>query len=370
MLKPLELGAMFPFLPEGKEATRSFGITLSDLLTGQKFERARSHGLARVEAALEGEEFVDLASPGAREEDLLEEILSYLYARILVSAVNDPFLTRKFCVSEAKVFERRLNRLNSQEGEYQGSQQELNPGVRRVLDHLNVSFEDLEDGRIGLHYTDFLRLASSLDQKSWALAIQDVKKGVVRLQGVDAFRLFEEAYHAALANEFPLAISEPVYEAISGGAERMAKLVGVTRSKFEGEEGILDEGSFPPCIQHLLEMTGSGKNVPHMGRFTLVAFLHTIGYDKGGMISLFSRWPDFNVQKSMYQIQHITGETSGTEYTPPTCATMKTYGICYNPDALCQTIRHPLSYYRRKLRIRGKVHPSPETVQETTVPED
>lgn len=353
MLKPLEIGAMFPFLQEGREAIRKYDITLPDLVEGRSFERARKRGWARVLAALEGRELADF-SIGGREDDLLEEVLAYLYARILVSAVNDEYLKRKFCLNEAKLFERRLKSINSQESDGDRLNGELSPTVGRVLEHLKVRFEGLEDGRIGLHYTDYLKFASIIGDKNWTLVNQDVSAGVVRLQPEKAFRVLEEAYRVELLRELPIPISEVLFEKVQEEAEQLAGKVKEARARFE-TGGVLDEDSFPPCIKHLMEMTGKSENVPHMGRFTMVAFLHTIGYDKEGLISLFSRWPDFNIQKSMYQIQHIIGETSATEYTPPMCATMKTYAICFNPDKLCETIHHPLSYYRKKLRLAGKI---------------
>jgi DNA primase large subunit len=350
---------MFPFLPEGRELPKKYEILPEDLLANRSFERARKRGWARVEASLKGEELADFTSSG-REEDLLEEVLSYLYARILVSAVNDPYLTKKFCLSEAKMLERRLLRLNSEEKsrERRGSS-ELGPGVRKVFEYLEVAFSQVPDGRIGLHFSDYLKLVSLIGDKNWALTRQDVQGGFVRLERDKAFRVVEEAYRFKLNSELPLRISEMHYPLIEADAERLATVVKEARARFEGMQGVLDEHCFPPCIKRLMEMTGKSENVPHMGRFTMVAFLHSIGYDKEGLISLFSRWPDFNISKSMYQIQHIIGEISGTEYTPPMCSTMKTYGICYNPDRLCETINHPLNYYRRALRHSGKL-PAPQ----------
>ncbi len=367
MLKPLEIAAMFPFLPEGPESVRLFGVSLQDLVESRSFDRARSRGYAKAEAALRGESLADL-SAGSHDPELLEEVLSYLYARILVSAVNDPYLTRKFCVSQSKMFEGRLKRAINEERSVSTLATDFSPTVKKILDHLGMRVETNTPDLAGIHFADYLRLASNLDQKDWSLATKDLRHGTVWVSRDEAIRLLEEAYRVALEGELPIAVSEPLYDAISADAERLASVVAKERAQFEGDKGILDEGSFPPCIRALLEMTGSGKNVPHMGRFTLVAFLHTVGYDKDGMIALFSRWPDFNVQKSMYQIQHIIGETSGTEYTPPTCATMKTYGICYNPDQLCVTIRHPLSYYRRMLRIRGVTAKPTEAVAAETEP--
>jgi DNA primase large subunit len=67
---------------------------------------------------------------------------------------------------------------------------------------------------------------------------------------------------------------------------------------------------------------------------------------------VFGDVPDFAADVTRYQIEHITGTSSPTEYTPPECSTMKSYGICPGPDRICLTIKHPLSYYRIKGRER------------------
>jgi len=364
MVKALEFAAMFPFLqPEGPEALSTYQITADDLLRSRNWQPARRRGYARAESPLYGDEMADLTSSG-NEGALIEEIMSYLYARILVSAVNDPYLTKKYCLAEAKLFERRLKRLNTQlEGRRGATAEEIAPELRRILQYLDIFFADAPGGRIGLHFTAFLGFAGMIGDKNWALVQQDLRSGWVRLEPEKAFRVLEEAFRSRLMREIPLRISELHFPLIAADAERLAGAVKEARARFEGTGGVLDEASFPPCIKRLMEMTGKSENVPHMGRFTMVAFLHTIGYDKEGLISLFSRWPDFNISKSMYQIQHIIGEISGTEYTPPMCSTMKTYGICYNPDSLCATINHPLNYYRKKLRASGKM-PPPEPKRE------
>ena len=94
-----------------------------------------------------------------------------------------------------------------------------------------------------------------------------------------------------------------------------------------------------------------GVNLPHSGRFALVSFLHTIGMNSEQILALFSQSPDFDESKSIYQIKHITGELNGTDgYTPPECHTMKSNGLCYDPDKLCNNgkMNQPLTYYRIK----------------------
>ena len=87
------------------------------------------------------------------------------------------------------------------------------------------------------------------------------------------------------------------------------------------------------------------------GRFSLTTFLHAIGMDVTGIAGLYGRSPDFDIEKTMYQVEHITGRGgSGTEYTTPACAAMQTTGLCVRCDNLCERIGHPLSYYKQKKR--------------------
>jgi DNA primase large subunit len=109
-------------------------------------------------------------------------------------------------------------------------------------------------------------------------------------------------------------------------------------------------------MKELLDMMKKGQNVPHVGRFALTSFLHTIGMSNDEIIAVFSSSPDFKEQLARYQIDHITGKSSGVEYLPPECSTMKTQGVCFNPDSLCKRkwLHHPLTYYSAKGKKRDK----------------
>src|SRR5207249_11011424 len=92
-------------------------------------------------------------------------------------------------------------------------------------------------------------------------------------------------------------------------------------------------------------------------RLAIVAFLHDNDWWNDENFGDYGDVPDFAADVTKYQIEHITGTSSPTEYTPPECATMKSYGICPGPDRICLTIKHPLSYYRvkgRERRARGE----------------
>jgi DNA primase large subunit len=67
------------------------------------------------------------------------------------------------------------------------------------------------------------------------------------------------------------------------------------------------------------------------------------------IVELFQVNPGFGEEVTRYQVDHIRGETSGTQYSPPSCATMQSYGDCVNMDDLCEQISHPMAYYERKI---------------------
>jgi DNA primase large subunit len=118
----------------------------------------------------------------------------------------------------------------------------------------------------------------------------------------------------------------------------------------------LDVEKLPPCLKSILAAIQSGENVPHMGRFALVAFLSSLKLNINDIMKLFSSAPDFEEDKTRYQVEHITGNISSTKYTPPGCDKMRTYGICPTEeiDEICKRKRHPMSYYRAKWKKEEK----------------
>ena len=145
---------------------------------------------------------------------------------------------------------------------------------------------------------------------------------------------------------------------LRGSVDKVSMALEEAKARYSptGGEGMKNE-FLPPCLVHILDMSRRGMNLPHSARFALVTFLHALGLDYDGIIRVFSESPDFNEEIAGYQIKHITGELSGTEgYSPPECKTMKTNGLCHNPDTLCQQewMNHPLSYYRVKMRDAEK----------------
>ncbi|UCE81315.1 MAG: DNA primase large subunit PriL [Methanobacteriota archaeon] len=353
----LKLAARYPFLRESAELLKQKGVTLDGLISGLAYERARALGKERVLEAVEFAKVVE--RPIATETDAVNELLSYPIARMLVSCLGDDKFVRRYAIAEAKLANARFNREieSAKEGAAKRDRTPL-PGARGsdfvigVAKELGLEVHPM-DGSPAIDFSDFLRFSSAIKGRSWKLVNQDVRNGKAIINESRLVRLVEQMIGDKIAGELPLPVNDDIIEALADDVEEIRQLLEQKRNEQpERDFGRVSIVRFPPCMRRLLEMMRAGENVPHTGRFAIVAFLHTLGMDSETILSTFSASADFDESKSRYQIQHITGEISGTEYTPPECSTMKSYGICFDPDSLCEKdwMGHPLKYYRLKGR--------------------
>ena len=340
----LSLLAKFPFLREAAAFIRSEGVTLEDLLTEPAYARARALGMRQVLDALER------GSPSERvaidPADQLASLLSYPVARILVSANGDTYLIRRFALREAMEAEFRLGG-------------ESDDFVLHLASQLGVDLRR-HDGGFRLHFADFLRVTNLMRDASWKLINQPLGSGYVRLRRDRTIRVLRNAIQRHIEEGLPLPVNDEIEAAFRGELHEIRGLLETKKAAFKADDiGRVSITRFPPCMYNLLAQIQNHENVPHMGRFAIVSFLHHIGLSNEEVFRVFGDVPDFAADVTKYQIDHITGTTSATEYTPPECSTMKSYGLCPGPDRLCLRIKHPLSYYR----IKGKERrPTGQTV--------
>ena len=343
------LAARFPFLMESSTLAEENSADLDSLIGSPMYEAARSRGIQRVEDAISASEVSYI--PLMNEYDRLMEIMSYPYARMIVSCVNDRFLTRRYALAEAV----RMNRLLGEEGPVSALAVSRELGLNTVAD---------DNGDLMMHFSDYLRFSSRIKSQDWKLINSDLRGGYVHLPHERFDRVLQNALQDRIESELPLDVPDYVRSAIKRDLDRASMLLSEMKSHYSPSGGgPIDLGMMPPCMRTILANAQNGMNLPHSARFAVVSFLHTLGMNSEQILGLFSQSPDFDESKSIYQIKHITGELSGTEgYTPPECSTMKTNGICFDPDALCGRINHPLSYYRAK--ARGPRPPEGERAQD------
>ena len=328
--------ARFPFLSISSEMASQNGGDIESLLSSSTFEAARKRGIERLEDAIKNSEIS--YAPLTNDFDRLMEVLSYPYARMIVSCINDRFLTKRYALAEAV----RMNRLL-------GESQRIT--IQMVADELGVNSEVDEEG-LRMHFSDFLKFSTRIKSPEWKLVNTEMRNGYVILSHERFDRVLQNALQDKIEAELPLQIPDEFRDVMRKDIDHVSMILAESKNRFNpGFSGELNNEHLPPCIRTLLANAQNGVNLPHSGRFAMVSFLHAIGMNSEQILTLFSQSPDFDESKSSYQIKHITGELNGTDgYTPPECSTMKTNGICFDPDNLCnnEKVNHPLTYYRIK----------------------
>lgn len=319
--------ARYPFVAEAKEWVKNEKVNITDILSDTLYERARIRGTARVHQALQ-RGIVDEV-PLLGEADCIMELFSYPIARMIVAAVESEYLIRRYALAEAK---KAYVSLKNEPPEF----------VSMLAGEFGIT-----TGERGIHFTDYLKYAPTWDTK-WKLVNRNLHGGYVVLQHHEIARLVQEAIREKIQRELANLFAPPEVKRIF--RDDIVKMRSHVASK-DRRPTIEDvnEAYFPPCITHLAAAARAGTNIPHVGRFTLVTFLHAVGMETDDILKFFSTSPDFNAEKTRYQIEHITGKASGTTYAVPRCDTILTWGLCY-PDQLCKTVHHPLFYYRRRSR--------------------
>ena len=86
--------ARYPFLKESSVLAEENGADIESLIFSDSYSPARERGKERVLDALEHSEVS--YRPLMSDYDRLMEIMSYPYARMLVSCLNDRVLTKRY----------------------------------------------------------------------------------------------------------------------------------------------------------------------------------------------------------------------------------------------------------------------------------
>jgi DNA primase large subunit len=320
----------FPFTQEAAEQVRKAGYSLESLLGKTFFKSVRGRAQERVAGAISGT-IPETACRSDAEE--LSELLSYPLARLMVSCLADPILLRRYALAEAKLASRRMH---SMKGE-----------IMAIADDLGLHPQG--PGPYKIHFSEYIRAAHGMHSPKWKLTNRDLSQGYLTVTEEEIKRILEEAVRERVLKGLPIAVDEKICAALQEYLGPLKEQLDAMRARDRVDLGKVEEGAFPPCIRNMLSDVAKGVNLAHSARFALVSFLLQINMSVDEVVSLFNTSPDFDQDKTHYQVEHISG-ASGTKYKPPACATMATYGNCPGEDELCKRIRHPLSYYERRLR--------------------
>ena len=311
----------YPFLNEAKEYVASLNIKLSEI---------QKHPIYSASLDLAAQRILDAAEN--KRTDFSDEfpeivILSFPVARILANLTGSKRILNKFANAQAK---QTFEFLKDEPGEI----------LNKITDELNLNFSGDK-----IHFTNYLKLAASLAKydERFKLSNRFISGGFVKIDPEDKSALIREAVK--------LKISEPI------DTKNVPENFRITAAKINakissGEElkvERVDKDALPPCITSMLVSLSSG-DVSHNSMFALSTFFINLNLDIDNIVKIFSIFPKFNEQKTRYHIEFLAGTKSNTRYTCPSCATIKSYGLC---PADCG-VRHPLQYYESRMKETGK----------------
>jgi DNA primase large subunit len=280
------------------------------------------------------------------------EILSFPIAVMMVSTSKDAFLKRRYALAEAK-------------RAYGLLKQESRDKLIQIAIALNwkVRKTKPETSDFALHFTDYLRNTTGFHETKWKLINRTVHRGEVHITQDETARLIAEEVRKHVEKKLETQVDFQLPTEIANRVQKLAALFQSKRGKISFEEMpkevVMD--AFPPCIRELRKRALAGQHISHVGRFTLTSFLINSGMTVDAVVDCFRSASDFNERMTRYQAEHIGGgRGSRTKYIPPKCETLRTHGVCPEMDDICRRIRHPMGYYRRKIRQMQPV-PKPQT---------
>lgn len=332
--------AKYPFLEKAKEFVNESETTIKDLVEEKAFSSARERAKERVIGALK--EGVTPKTPLEKKPQILKEVYSYPLSRIIVSCIDDRYLSKRYSLAEAKSF-------------YSKIKKEDRETVLDIADNIGLNSVRYEDEEYKLHFTDYLKLTASLNERKWKLTNQKIIAGEVLLERNNFERVLQEGIRESIENNLPMNVPKGICESINQSIDEINHLLGDIKSTFDTEiKGVVKKELFPPCVKNLIKEVQSSRNISHAARFTLVSFMLKIGMSVDEIIDLFKVAPDFDEERTRYQIDHIGGRSSESQYTPPSCSTLKTYGLCLGNDWRCEKVSHPLGYYEWRVKSEEK----------------
>lgn len=260
----------------------------------------------------------------------------------LLRGVNENVLTNRILISYRKEVERACRTMTLEDVE--------GYSIRLGID-ANLEFEE---ECISVSLRDYVGIAGRISGSTHHLIFQELRHGRVFLNRDQVAKLLREyfynnvrAFYDSLTYEGAVRITSPYQKETGYVRELYLKNAG----KNSPELGEVEAEKFPPCIKEYVKQVSEGINIPHLARFTMVSFLHKIGLQNNSIMEIFRTAPDFNEKITSYQVNHITGESSGTQYSPPKCVTLQSNHLCYKgDDPLCnkEWLKHPLRYYEIK----------------------
>ena len=333
--------AKFPFLSQTKQYIARLDIDVAELSTLKPIvDRAKQRITASFAMRLD-----------RLSKNLDIEIPSFPVAILIVTGAKDNTLTKRYALFEAKKMSEFLQKEND----------EIILEIAKFFGWDIHHYQKRAPHPYTIHFVNYLNNATRgrlVYQLGWKLVNRRILTGQVDVGKREVCRLLQEEMRIFLEKrtkqempKVPQSTQDAIDEIKTKYLEIKPNITEIDKIRVFAEES-----EYPPCIQNLYDRMVKGQHLSHIERFTLVTYLLHQSISVDAVTNLFTSITDFREDLTRYQVEHLAGKKgSGTVYNPPNCATLRTHGVCINPDdSICKTIKNPLTYHLRKKPIQAK----------------
>lgn len=335
--------AKYPFTVEAARYVKKRDLRIEDLASRDYagiVKRARE----RIEEAIR---YGEVGWDRDKEREYKVEIVSFPISIIMVLSTESSFLGKRYALAESKRAYNLLRVEKEDEKLVEIASSSFNWDVKTASETTRQAYD------FALSFIDYLKNAPGFHDYKWKLVNRFMIDRYVFLMKDELARLIAEEARKHIQKRLEEKIKVKLPPTLTQAVNDIRQLLSTHRELIQAEEApqMVVEEAYPPCIRALNEALLSNRNISHIGRFTMTSFLLNIGLSVEDVVKLFTSATDFDEKLTRYQIEHIAGKRgSGTKYTPPNCETLRTHGLCPGMDDLCKRVKHPLTYYRRRLR--------------------
>ena len=325
----------YPFLDEAGKYLSDKGFSLEQFGSDPDLKKIVENAFERIITASDGRIFKsDLASNNSA---LPMEIFSFLIAVILLKLSGMNTLIRRFSLAEARRAEKFLEKDLINQKDVKKSKLSL-----QILQELFSVTVQKNDEHFTIPIADYLKHAINFHEREWKLINRKVVSGKVHLTSHETVRLVRKELDRHIFNKINSSSSPEMIQGFEPYVQKLRTLA----KKFEVKT--VESTEFPPCIKHAIEVLEKGENLSHSGRFLLATFLLNKGQTIGQIAPLFKNAPDYNEKVTLYQLNHLAGKSSTTQYTCPSCEKLKTQNLCFAiPE--CDNIINPIQFGRKRV---------------------
>ena len=293
----------YPFLTEAGQYLQDKGFTLEQFGTDSDLKKIVDNAFDRIRIAADGKIY---KSETSNSTNLPMEVFSFLIAVILLKLTGMNTLIRRFSLAEARRAEHFLEKDLMDHKDQTNEQLALK--IMRDLFSLNINKST--DG-FSIPISDYLKHSINFHEREWKIINRKVSDGKVFLTSHETVRLVRKELDLHITSKINSSSVPPMLEGFEDYVEKLKLLA----RKFEVK--IIESTEYPPCIKHAIEVLEKGENLSHSGRFLLGTYLLGKGQTVEQIAPLFKNAPDYNEKVTLYQLNHLAGNSGLTKYTCP-----------------------------------------------------